>query len=163
MPANTEKALIACLQAYHDSVGGAADECLQLYDRLRQGKLATHENLSLLFDLLKVLSGLSPDPRTVSCAMLFVAIECGEDLKSVRVHVSTAVSNQLDQLLYLIELESEHLPASTGHSAEGLRRMLLALVKDVRVVLIAMAWQLVKLRRCRDGQEEARDLAREAN
>jgi GTP pyrophosphokinase len=40
--------------------------------------------------------------------------------------------------------------------------MLLALAKDVRVVLIALAWQLVKLRRVRDGQKEAVSLAREA-
>ena len=59
-------------------------------------------------------------------------------------------------------METEHLPASTQHSAEGLRRMLLALVKDVRVVLIALAWQLVKLRRVRDKHPEAQALAREA-
>jgi len=65
-------------------------------------------------------------------------------------------------LLYLIKLETEYLPASTGHSAEGLRRMLLALVSDVRVVLIALAWQLVKLRRAKDNHSEATMLAREA-
>ena len=134
MPANTNKALTAWLQAYHGSVGSPADECLQLYDTLVQGKLSAGNNLLLLKELVEVMSGLSPDPHTVSCAMLFVASECGEDLASVRAGLSSKVSDQLDQLLYLIKLESEHLPASTGHSAEGLRRMLLALVRDVRVV-----------------------------
>ncbi len=162
MESKPDKALTDWLQAYHDSVGSPADECLQVFDSLSKGQLADGEGLSLLLDLLEVMSGLSPDPQTVSCAMLFVASECGEDLKSVQAGLSSEVSDQLKQLLHLIELETEHLPASTGHSAEGLRRMLLALVKDVRVVLIALAWQLVKLRRVKDQHADAISLAREA-
>ena len=162
MNSTAEKALILWLQTYHDSVGGAANECLQLYAGLRQKKLVSEENLSLIQDLLDVLSGLSPDPHTVSCAMLLVVCESGEDLTAVRAELPGEVSGQLDQLLYLIKLETEYLPASTGHSAEGLRRMLLALVSDVRVVLIALAWQLVKLRRAKDNHSEATMLAREA-
>ena len=162
MNSTAEKALIVWLQTYHDSVGGAANECLQLYAGLRQRKLLSEKNLSLIQDLLEVLSDLSPDPHTVSCAMLLVVCESGEDITSVRAELPDGVSGQLDQLLYLIELETEYLPASTGHSAEGLRRMLLALVNDVRVVLIALAWQLVKLRRAKDNHSEATILAREA-
>jgi GTP pyrophosphokinase len=154
-------ALKSWLQAYRDSVGGPAEECLQLYKRLQTGSLGRGNNLFLLQDLLEVMSGLSPDPHTVSCSMLFVASECGEDLASIRPELSTQVKNQLDQLLYLIKLESEHLPTSTGHSAEGLRRMLLALIEDVRVVLIALAWQLVKLHQVKNKKEEAGLLARE--
>ncbi len=161
MTNNTDNALTAWLQAYHDSVGSPADECLRLYGSVWQGKLASEKNLSLLRQLLEVMSGLSPDPRTVACAMLFVATECGQDLELITAEISSKVSDQLDQLLYLIKLESEHLPASTGHSAEGLRRMLLALVKDVRVVLIALAWQLVKLRGAKDNPAQAVSLARE--
>jgi len=161
MTPETHTALTDWLNTYHQSVGSPADECLQLYGDLRHKTLKTTENLSLLQELLEVLSGLSPDPHTVSCAMLFVAAECGADLEPIRANLSREVNDQLDQLLYLIELESEHLPASTGHSAEGLRRMLLALVNDVRVVLIALAWQLVLLRRSKDQQSEAVRLARE--
>ena len=84
MNSTAEKALILWLQTYHDSVGGAANECLQLYAGLRQRKLVNEENLSLMQDLLNVLSGLSPDPHTVSCAMLLVVCESGEDLTAVR-------------------------------------------------------------------------------
>ena len=162
MTVTTHKALTAWLQAYRDSAGERADECLQLYEVLRQGELASGTNLTLLKDLLDVMSDLSPDPQTVSCSMLFVATECGQDLESIRSEISPMAKDQLDQLLYLIELETEHLPASASHSAEGLRRMLLALIKDVRVVLIAMAWQLVKLRRVKGDHAEAVLLAREA-
>ncbi|MBT8075530.1 MAG: bifunctional (p)ppGpp synthetase/guanosine-3',5'-bis(diphosphate) 3'-pyrophosphohydrolase, partial [Gammaproteobacteria bacterium] len=128
---------------------------------LRQGELGEGDNPTWLRELLEVMSDLSPDPHTVSCAMLFVASECDAELGSILAKASPEVSEQLEQLLYLIELETEHLPASTGHSAEGLRRMLLALVNDVRVVLIALAWQLVKLRRARGGHEDAVSLAEE--
>ena len=162
MTISTDKALKTWLQAYHNSVGAAADECLELYDSLHEGKLAGGHKLSLLKELLEVMSALSPDPQTVSCAILFVASEYEENLDSIRADLSSEVRDQLDQLLYLIELETEHLPASTGHSAEGLRRMLLALVKDVRVVLIALAWQLVKLRHAKDKDADAVSLAKEA-
>lgn len=162
MTTNTDRALKSWLQAYRNSVGSAADECLKLYDMLRDGKLASGDKLSLLKELLEVMSALSPDPRTVSCAMLFVASEYEENLESIRADLSPEVRDQLDQLLYLIELETEHLPASTGHSAEGLRRMLLALIKDVRVVLIALSWHLVKLRHAKEKHKDAVSLAKEA-
>jgi GTP pyrophosphokinase len=162
MKGSPDENVATWLQAYRDSVGRPADECVQLYEGLRQGELGEGDNPSLLRELLEVMSDLSPDPHTVSCAMLFVASECDAEVGSVVAKASPEVSDQLEQLLYLIELETEHLPASTGHSAEGLRRMLLALVNDVRVVLIALAWQLVKLRRAKGGYADAVSLAKEA-
>ena len=162
MDSIAHKALISWLQAYRDSVGSPAEECLQLFEKLQTDKPGAGNRLHLLQDLLNTMSGLSPDPHTVSCAMLFVASECGEDLAPLRADLSPGVGDQLDQLLYLIRLETEHLPASTAHSAEGLRRLLLAMIKDVRVVLIALAWQLVKLRQAKNRKkEEAKSLARE--
>jgi len=102
MTVNTDRALNSWLQTYHDSVGGAADECLKLYGILREGKLASQDKLSWLKELLEVMSALSPDPQTVSCAMLFVASEYEEDLASIRADLSREVGDQLDQLLYLI-------------------------------------------------------------
>jgi GTP pyrophosphokinase len=161
MKNSDEKALKAWLQAYRDSVGRPADECQQLFESLQQHGLAEGAYHSLLRELLDIMSGLSPDPRTVCCAMLFVSSECQQNIDKISTDISNEVRDQLDQLLFLIELETEHLPASTGHSAEGLRRMLLALVKDVRVVLIALAWQLVKLRRIKGRESDAASLARE--
>jgi GTP pyrophosphokinase len=149
------------LHAYRESVGSPADACLELFERLQKGVLSRPESQHLLLDLLQIMAGLSPDPRTVSCSMLFVAFECGEDLTAVRGDLPADLEQQLDQLLYLIRLETEHLPASTAHSAEGLRRLLLALIEDVRVVLIALAWKLVKLRRTKKDDQEAEALARE--
>jgi len=149
------------LEVYRDSVGASAQECVELADKLCAGEVGRAGNLDLLNQLLEVMSGLSPDPHTVSCAMLFVAAECGQDLATIRPQLSPGVNEQLEQLLYLIKLESEHLPVSTAHTAEGLRRLLLALVRDIRVVLIALAWQLVRLQRAKDDPKSAGPLARE--
>ncbi len=134
------------LQSYRESVGEQADACLTLFQRLQSGVLGKPDNLHLLYELLTIMADLSPDSRTVSCAMLFVAFECGEDLTPIRAELPDDLEKQLEQLLYLVKLETEHLPTSTAHSAEGLRRLLLALIEDVRVVLITLAWKLVKLR-----------------
>lgn len=53
-----------------------------------------------------------------------------------------------------------HAHKSSGSSAEGLRRLLLALVKDLRVVFILLARQLAHLRAvAKSGEEERRRLA----
>ena len=106
MNIHSNKALLNWLSGYHDSVGGAADECLQLYDELRQCEQANSRNLAQMHELLSIMSGLSPDPQTVSCAMSFVALEWGACPESIRAGLSKDVSAQLDQLLYLIELET---------------------------------------------------------
>lgn len=162
MAKDTHITLANWLQTYRESVGETAAPCLELFENLNSGPLGNAENQGLLLDLLNVMTDLSPDPQTVSCAMLFVASECGDDLTVARESLSVAVRDQLDQLLYLIKLETEHLPSSTAHTAEGLRRLLLAMIKDVRVVLIALAWQLVKLHQAKNwSRARAETLARE--
>ncbi len=68
---------------------------------------------------------------------------------------------QLDELNKLKHFESDSSLNATERSAEGLRRLLLALVKDVRVVLVDLAWQLVLMRRLAEDSPKAEALARE--
>jgi GTP pyrophosphokinase len=70
-------------------------------------------------------------------------------------------SRQLEELNKLKHYESGQSLSATERSAEGLRRLLLALVKDVRVVLIDLSWQLVLLRRAKADSRVAEALARE--
>ena len=95
MTENAHKAMKNWLQVYRVSVGKPADECLDVFRQLATGKLAEGNNLSLLHELLTIMSDLSPDPHTVSCAMLFVAMESGEDLQTVCTDVSKPVCEQL--------------------------------------------------------------------
>jgi len=146
---------------YRDSVGEAADMCAPVLEGVLGGALDSRKPREQLLDMLRVIEGLNPDPRTVSCAILWVAHQHGEDTAAWKERVPDSVFRQLQELRHLKQVELENMPPGAERSAEGLRRLLLALVKDVRVVLIALSWQLVLLRGARSGDEAARNLARE--
>jgi GTP pyrophosphokinase len=114
-----------------------------------------------VFELLTSLEALSADPITICCAMLHAAQQAGDQLDGLTESLPSEVRRQLEELNQLKHYESDHVLSSTERSAEGLRRLLLALVEDVRVVLIDLAWQLVLLRQARNDSKEAEALARE--
>ncbi len=150
------------LDEYQASVGGSAELCREVLGDLMQGPLARGDGCARLLDLLQTLADLAPDPRTVTCAMLFVAILAGDDLARFD-GLPAPVLEQLQSLLRLHQVKGENVKPGAGRSAEGLRRLLLALVGDVRVVLIALAWHLVLLKRAPEMErDEAEALAREA-
>ncbi len=146
---------------YRESAGPAVDICLALLQTLFERRLLKRSSRELLLELLKILEGLSADPITISCAMLHVAQQDGDELGGIVAELPAEVRSQLEELNKLKLYESDHSLSSTKRSAEGLRRLLLALVKDVRVVLIDIAWQLVLLRRVKPGSEQGHVLARE--
>ncbi|MDX1380474.1 MAG: bifunctional (p)ppGpp synthetase/guanosine-3',5'-bis(diphosphate) 3'-pyrophosphohydrolase [Xanthomonadales bacterium] len=151
--------LTTWMDAYRQRAGDAAEPCARLLDSLTDGPLNAAAQRDLL-KLLRVISDFAPDPRTVSAAMLHVLDEQGADLEPWLDQVPGETRAQVEELLRIKRIRAEP-GQQTGRDAEGLRRLLLALVKDVRVVLIALAWQLVRLRDAKDGTDEARQLARE--
>ena len=146
---------------YRESVGPAADSCINLLQDLVKSKALTPASIDRLLELLRILEGLSADPITMSCAMIHAA---GQD-KAVDPGIlkkqAHEVRRQLEELNKLKQYESGQSLSATERSAEGLRRLLLALVKDVRVVLIDLSWQLVLLRRADADSRIAETLARE--
>ena len=146
---------------YRESVGPAADSCISLSQDLIESKALAPASMDRLLELLRILKGLSADPITMSCAMIHAA---GQDKAVDPVIVKRQpleVRRQLDELIKLKHYESGQSLSATERSAEGLRRLLLALVKDVRVVLIDLSWQLVLLRRAKADSRVAEALARE--
>ncbi|MDT8321480.1 MAG: bifunctional (p)ppGpp synthetase/guanosine-3',5'-bis(diphosphate) 3'-pyrophosphohydrolase [Xanthomonadales bacterium] len=154
-------ALVAWARRYRERAGPAADVCVDLAGRLAAAEPATVEpKLDLALDLLRVLESLSADPVTMSCAMVYVAEKTGPVSELVS-ELPPEVTQQLEELHKLKHYESGQSLSDTGKSAEGLRRLLLALVKDVRVVLIDLSLQLVLLRRARADESGAERVARE--
>jgi GTP pyrophosphokinase len=158
---NTRQALLDWMAEYHASVGQSSEICQRVLGVLLQGTLGRKAAQVQLLEFLDILNGLFPDPRTVTCAMLWVARENGDALQDWDEDLPPGVRRQLDELLRLKQVEFENIPPGAERSAEGLRRLLLALVRDVRVVLIALAWQLVLLRQSKHADERARQLAHE--
>lgn len=153
--------LIQWMEAYRESVGPAAEACVSLLRDLFEHNALAPQALDPLLDLMELLQMLSADPVTVSCAMLHVAGEEKAIPADIISSLPVQVRRQLRELEKLKHYESGQSENGTERSAEGLRRLLLALVKDVRVVLIDLSWQLVLLRRARDDEELGEDLARE--
>ena len=156
------KSLAEWKAEYRESVGEAAVPCIGLLEYLQGPDVLSSEGQERLLELLNILQSLSPDPITVSCAMVLAAEQSGGKLSDIKQHIPGDTVAQLEELHRLKHYAAGQVLTSTERSAEGLRRLLLALVKDVRVVLIDLAWQLVQLRRVNDG-EQALALARETS
>lgn len=168
-PPVTADRLREWLGAYEASARAEPGQCLPVFERLLEGPLDAPGALRRLLALLEIMAGLSADPRTLCSAMVFVAHHFGEPMERWRGALPAGSERQLDSLLRLQQVQAENVGGdgtgggadSAEASAEGLRRLLLALVSDVRVVLIALAWQLVQLRFCKDDPELGERLARE--
>jgi len=119
---------------------------------------ADDETLELILQALHGLDQLSPDPETVAATLL---IPFGQPGGADVAGLSPAVQSLLGQLAKLTHFGRTYLPDDSSR-AEGLRRLLLALIADMRVVLIALAWQLARLRQARAlPPEQRRALAHE--
>jgi len=153
--------LVQWARQYQESVGPAAEECSGLVTRLLETGSLKSASIDRLLELLEILEKLSADPVTISCALVHVASFGNEVTAEVLDALPAQVSKQLEELNKLKHYESGQSENATERSAEGLRRLLLALVNDVRVVLIDLAWQLVLLRRAKADSELAESLARE--
>nr|WP_240956428.1 bifunctional (p)ppGpp synthetase/guanosine-3',5'-bis(diphosphate) 3'-pyrophosphohydrolase [Wenzhouxiangella sp. XN79A] len=97
---------------------------------------------------------LSPDSATLAAALQICRGEIDEAVSlpdDVR-----ALVEQFDQVV----LFDERYVPDTEHRAEGLRRLILALIEDVRVALLVLAWQLARMQTARDP-DARRALARE--
>lgn len=128
-------------------------------DRVLSHALTTapdDEELEHIHHALTALSRLSPDVATVAATLLLPSALEGREMPSVLADsVDSAVGGLLDQLRRLEYFGRTYLPDDQSR-AEGLRRLLMALVADVRVVLIALGWQVARLRLARDGDESRR-------
>jgi GTP pyrophosphokinase len=146
---------------YSASVGPAAEGCAGLISRLLETGSLDDTVIDRLLELLEILEKLSADPVTISCAVVHVASLGGAVRAEILDALPGQVRKQLEELNKLKHYESGQSESGTERSAEGLRRLLLALVNDVRVVLIDLSWQLVLLRRAGEDTELAESLARE--
>jgi GTP pyrophosphokinase len=153
--------LVQWMTAYRASVGVGAETCVALLQDLLAGKSLAPSAIDPLLELLEILESLSADPITISCAMVHVAGQRKEVDPEIVKKLPGQVRRQLDELNKLKHYESGQSKNATERSAEGLRRLLLALVNDVRVVLIDLSWQLVLLRRAKTDNKLREILARE--
>lgn len=118
------------------------------------GQQPEHQ-IELARRMLRALEPLSPD-RTTLLAALDIALAAGAERPEI---VANEAGSLLEQFWRVGRFDRRYLPES-GHRAEGLRRLILALIADVRVVLLVLAWQLARMQLARD-EVDRRALATE--
>jgi GTP pyrophosphokinase len=111
-----------------------------------------------------LLADLHMDYEVVTAALLYDGVETGAlSLATVKERFGAAIAQLVDDVAVLNVIAHLHQQGSHAHQQlESLRKMLLAMAKDVRVVLIKLAVQLNKLRHIsRFPAAEQQSIARE--
>jgi GTP pyrophosphokinase len=108
-----------------------------------------------------IVASLTDDEEILAGAMLFALMDCGAIVAERAVEVGGANPARIASELHRVGTLQIASPSKSGNAlsanqAEALRKMLLAIVTDPRLVLIRLAGQLHRLRECKDEPEEVR-------
>jgi GTP pyrophosphokinase len=127
------------------------------------GESQLHHGLSVA----EILVDLRMDHETIAAAMLLGSLGSASvnlELLSKRLGDNTArMVDDLTRIGVLTDLSSEVAPEDEEEHAENLRRLLLGIAEDVRVVLVVVAEQLHRMRSARRLPPELRQrLAQES-
>jgi GTP pyrophosphokinase len=115
-------------------------------ERLRATWRACGPEAIAVFDLLE---GLKVGPEPALASLVYALDPDGRD--TALPATANDVSEMLEGQRAAERVFSLHGEGAAGNGAEGLRRLLLAMVRDLRVVLIVLARQLVRMRAAVDA------------
>lgn len=139
---NVEQALPA-----HPAVAALPPRLRVLLDEALAGTQGEPGEASgVLFDTLDSLALLAADGEVVLAAILHALPDAAARLEPKLAGVEPAVAALLDGQRAANQVWALHAERSGPGNAEGLRRLLLAIVRDLRVVPILLARQLALLR-----------------
>ena len=130
-------------------------------------QLITSSDASRLTNGLKIadiLLGLELDTKSLAAAILYPAFKMHEIVpERVAEHFGEDIRMLLTDTLKMQSLEQIRQVSLDEHpQIENLRKLLLAMVSDIRAVLIILAERLVQLRHAKDMEKDAqKQLARE--
>lgn len=140
---------------------GALPEPLAALWRARaQAGAPMRDPPDVLVDTLSILAALNADADVMAATLLDALV----DVQAIAAGAGVAVPERLHALLEGQRAASRvwalHRDHGGGRNPEGMRRLLLALVRDLRVVPIVLARQLSRMRACeRLPEDERRALA----
>jgi len=106
-----------------------------------------HRSNNHVLEVVKALSHLQADDEVLTAAILFHVLRNGNEISAKqRQQFSAQVLFILDEIYKVIQLDWMRDTHALEKNGESLRRLLFAMIKDVRLVLILLADQLVLLR-----------------
>ena len=130
----------------------------QIVSRLDELGSLPEIQIELARRMLRALLPLAPDSTTV-LALFDIALEHADERERKAPAHADDATGLLEQFRRVVHFDRRYL-ADSGSRAEGLRRLILALIADVRVVLLVLAWQLARMQLAQDP-EARRSLALE--
>jgi guanosine-3',5'-bis(diphosphate) 3'-pyrophosphohydrolase len=109
-----------------------------------QKRLSGHDYVTHPFEVSKILAELEMDDATLAAALLHDVVEdTGRELDEVREKFGEEIASLVDGVTKLRRIQFD---SRRERQAENLRRMLLAMAKDLRVILIKLADRLHNMR-----------------
>ena len=111
--------------------------------------------------IVEIVAGLTDDEDILTGAMLFALLDAGatipDSAAAAAGPAATRIANELLRLGALnLSAPSGQTASLSGNQAEAVRKMLLAIVTDPRLVLIKLAAQLHVLRESKDAPAQER-------
>ena len=114
-------------------------------------------------EMVEILSELNLDKDSLSAAFLCPLLQAQYiDLAFVAEHFSKAVVQLCDGVIKMEAikaLQQSHQDKVAANQIDNIRKMLLAMVEDVRAVVIKLAERICNLRQVKNSDEETRVLA----
>ncbi|MGV6851868.1 MAG: RelA/SpoT family protein [bacterium] len=150
-----QEQFLAVFDTVPDWLREALDQVKQLPDGLKIRDDFICKNY--LTEMLSTLSLLDADPEIIAASCLhFSALSTGQEIHAPRETPDSVkhLVRELGRIAHFNE-KSQTLLAADNH--EGLRRLLLALISDIRVVLYVLAEQLTCLKSLAKGPEDLRN------
>ncbi|MDQ3159577.1 MAG: TGS domain-containing protein, partial [Pseudomonadota bacterium] len=141
-------------------VGGLAEALIEAWCEAIDSGAQLRDPPDVLTDTLSILSTLNADPDVMAATLLDVVVDIDNAIKTTRVDLPERLRVLLDGQRASSRVWQLHRRHGGGRNPEGMRRLLLALVRDLRVVPIVLARQLSRMRAAwRLPQEERQALA----
>lgn len=100
----------------------------------------------VLADTLAILATLNADPDVMAATLLDVVVDIDQSIKASEVDLPERLHVLLEGQRAASRVWLLHRRHGGGRNPEGMRRLLLALVRDLRVVPIVLARQLSRMR-----------------
>lgn len=104
----------------------------------------------------ETLASLEPDIATLAAATVYFPAQFADlKIETIQAHLGEEIAALVEGVIQ-ITTHSSHAKGETLTQMDNLRRMLLAVVEDVRVVLIKLAERITTLRAANDLPDEVR-------
>ena len=107
---------------------------------------ATRDAADVLADTLRILVSLNADADVMAAALLDALVDVDRHAAEAKVEVPERLQALLEGQRAASRVWALHRDHGGGRNPEGMRRLLLALVRDLRVVPIVLARQLSRMR-----------------